>query len=182
MNSDHRIRTLVFVTILHGFTHVYQVALIPLYLPIRDSLKLSGEGQATFLLTLMYAAYFLPSYFVGVMADRFSRKKLLASGLILNGLGFIGLALAPSYPLALACAVAAGQHLSSCRHRVDCAALSWQDRARSRLCGHWSEPRLFLWPDVRGLACRCNRQLARAGDGTWHHRSDRGSPVCVACC
>ena len=56
----------------------------------------------------MMLSYFLPGYPMGVLADRFSRKKLLGLGLAINGLGFIGLALAPSYPLALASVVIAG--------------------------------------------------------------------------
>jgi len=45
---------------------------------------------------------------MGVMADRFSRKKLLSIGLAINAIGFIGLAFAPSYALALACVMVAG--------------------------------------------------------------------------
>src|SRR4051812_40243435 len=82
--ASHRTRTLILVIVLHAFTHVYQVALMPLYLPIRDSLHLSGVEQATLLLTVMYVAYFLPSYGMGILADRFSRKKLLAWGLAVN--------------------------------------------------------------------------------------------------
>ena len=107
-DSSHKARTLTLVSVLHAFTHVYQVALMPLYLPIQKSFHLDSVGSATFLVTLMMLSYFLPSYVMGVMADRFSRKKLLGLGLAVNGLGFIGLALAPSYPLALASVVVAG--------------------------------------------------------------------------
>ena len=107
-DSSHKVRTLTLVSVLHAFTHVYQVALMPLYLPIQKSFHLDSVGSATFLVTLMMLSYFLPSYVMGVMADRFSRKKLLGLGLAVNGLGFIGLALAPSYPLALASVVVAG--------------------------------------------------------------------------
>ena len=107
-DSSHKVRTLTLVSVLHAFTHVYQVALMPLYLPIQKSFHLDSVGSATFLVTLMMLSYFLPSYVMGVMADRFSRKKLLGFGLAVNGLGFIGLALAPSYPLALASVVVAG--------------------------------------------------------------------------
>jgi MFS family permease len=107
-DSRHRFRTLTLVSVLHAFTHLYQVALMPLYLPIQQSFKLESVGSATFLVTLMMLSYFLPSYPMGVLADRVSRKKLLGLGLAINGLGFIGLALAPSYPLALASMVVAG--------------------------------------------------------------------------
>src|SRR5262245_46807912 len=99
--SPSHTRTLVLVSVLHAFTHLYQVALMPLYLPIQTSFGLESVGSATFLVTLMMLSYFVPSYPMGVLADRVSRKKLLGLGLAINGLGFLGLALAPSYPLAL---------------------------------------------------------------------------------
>jgi len=94
--------------ILHGFTHIYNVALLPLYLLIQQDLKLPGVEQATLLVTVMMIAYFGPSYPMGILADRFSRKKILGIGLAINGLGFVGLALSRSYPAALACVVLAG--------------------------------------------------------------------------
>jgi len=107
-DASHKRRTLTLVSGLHAFTHIYQVALMPLYLPIQKTFNLDSVGSATFIVTLMMLSYFLPSYPMGVLADRFSRKKLLGLGLAINGLGFIGLALAPSYPLALASVVVAG--------------------------------------------------------------------------
>src|SRR2546426_12718322 len=95
--DDHKTRTLWLCGILHAFTHIYQVALMPLYLLIQRDLKLASVEQATLLLTLMMLAYFLPSYGMGVLADRLSRKKLLAAGLAINGLGYIGLGFAQNY-------------------------------------------------------------------------------------
>lgn len=106
--SSHKTRTLTLVSVLHAFTHIYQVALMPLYLPIQKSFQREHVGEATFLVTLMMLSYFIPSYPQGVLADRFSRKKLLGLGLVINGLGFVALALAPNYPLALAAVVVAG--------------------------------------------------------------------------
>jgi MFS family permease len=108
MPSQSHYRTLTLVSVLHAFTHLYQVALMPLYLPIQKTFGLVGVGSVTFLVTLMMLSYFLPSYPMGVLADRVSRKKLLGLGLAINGLGFIGLALAPNYPAALASMVVAG--------------------------------------------------------------------------
>jgi MFS transporter, FSR family, fosmidomycin resistance protein len=110
MSSDahHRTRTLWLTGVLHAFTHMYQVALLPLYLRIQQDLKLGSVEQATLLVTIMGLAYFLPSYPQGVLADRLSRKKLLAVGLFINGLGFAGLAFAPNYAWALVCVVVAG--------------------------------------------------------------------------
>lgn len=93
---------------LHAFTHVYHVALLPLYLQIQQDFHLAGVGQATLFVTMMMLGYYIPSYFMGVLADRCSRKKLLAWGLAINALGFVCLALSPSYPVALASVVLAG--------------------------------------------------------------------------
>jgi MFS family permease len=104
----HRTRTLALAGVLHTFTHAYQMALIPLYLPIQKFYGRANVEDATLLVTAMLVAYFLPSYPMGMLADRFSRKKLLACGLAINAFGFIGLALAPNYPMALACVMVAG--------------------------------------------------------------------------
>src|SRR5262245_4777261 len=106
--AAHPVRTLTLISVLHAFTHVYQVALLPLYLPIQKSFRLENLGASTFLVTLLMMAYFVPSYPMGVLADRVNRKQLLSIGLVINALGFIGLALAPSYPWALAAMVVAG--------------------------------------------------------------------------
>lgn len=105
---NHRTRTLALAGVLHAFTHAYQMALIPLYLPIQQYYGRAKIADATLLVTAMLVAYFLPSYPMGMLADRFSRKRLLACGLAINGLGFIGLALAPNYAMALACVILAG--------------------------------------------------------------------------
>ena len=87
-HERHRNRTLWLTGLLHAFTHVYQVALMPLYLLIQRDFKFASVGQATLLLTVMMAACFGPSYPIGVLADKLDRKKLLGFGLALNGLGF----------------------------------------------------------------------------------------------
>ncbi len=93
---------------LHAFTHVFWVALTPLYLPMQKDLELPNVSYCTFLVTVMMVAYFVPSYPVGVLADRVSRKRLLGVGLLLNSLAFVGLGLAPNFGLALVCAILAG--------------------------------------------------------------------------
>ena len=108
MTSSHKTRTLCLIGLLHAFTHLYNVALLPLYLPIQRDFKLAGLGQATFLVTAMMVAYLGPSFFQGVLADRLNRKRLLEAGLAINGLGFVGLAFAPNYSCALACVILAG--------------------------------------------------------------------------
>ncbi len=88
VSPEHKTRTLWLAGALHAFTHVYQVALMPLYLLIQKDLKLESVSQATLLVTVMMAGYFAPAYFMGVAADRFSRKNLLGWGLVINSAGF----------------------------------------------------------------------------------------------
>src|SRR5687767_10426191 len=100
-HRTHQVRTLWLCGVLHTFTHLYQVALLPLYFLIQRDLRLDGVEQATLLVTAMMAAYYLPSYHAGLLADHWSRKKLLAWGLAINGLGFIVLSQAHTYAMAL---------------------------------------------------------------------------------
>lgn len=107
-DRGHKVRTLWLAGILHAFTHVYQLALAPLYLLIQKDFKLASVEQATLLVTVLNVAYYLPSYPMGVLADRVSRKKLLTIGLAINGLAFVGLGLAPNYGWALVWVIVAG--------------------------------------------------------------------------
>jgi FSR family fosmidomycin resistance protein-like MFS transporter len=104
----HHIRTLWLCGVLHMFTHLFQVALLPLYYLIQKDLHLDGIERATLLVTAMMAAYYLPSYHAGLLADHWSRKKLLAWGLAVNGLGFVVLSQARNYPMAILGVVIAG--------------------------------------------------------------------------
>jgi MFS family permease len=96
--------------ILHAFTHLYQVALLPLYyLILRDkAFGLQTVEQATFLVTVLMLSYFIPAYPVGILADKLSKRKLLAVGLGINALGFLGLAFSGSYLQAIACMMISG--------------------------------------------------------------------------
>jgi FSR family fosmidomycin resistance protein-like MFS transporter len=104
----HKIRTLWLLGILHAFTHIYHVCLMPLYLQIQQGLGLPDVAKATLLVSVLMISYFGPSYPMGLLADHFSRKKLLVIGLFVNGLGFLGLGLAKSFPVAIASMVVAG--------------------------------------------------------------------------
>ena len=106
--DPHRDRTLLLAALLHAFTNIYHVALMPLYLPMVADLGLTGVDQATSLVTVMMVAYFLPAFGVGILADRFSRKRLLALGLLVNGIGFFGLSLARDQATAVAWVALAG--------------------------------------------------------------------------
>jgi MFS family permease len=100
--------TLALCTILHGFTHAYGSMLVPLYFRIASDLKLSGVGAATLIVTLYGAAYNLASYAAGLAADRFSRKTLLAIGLLGNAAAILAIGLSRQYSLILALGIAAG--------------------------------------------------------------------------
>ena len=104
----HRQRSLWLCGMLHGFTHVYHVALLPLFLLIQKDLDLASLPHATLLQTIMMIAYFAPSYLAGILADRVDRRTLLCGGLILNALGFICLSLSPNYTLAIVSTIIAG--------------------------------------------------------------------------
>src|ERR1043166_10208484 len=82
---------------LQAYTHIFQLAIIPLYLQIKDDFHLPNVALATLLATIQNVVYYALSVPVGVLADRSSRKHLLSFGLALNALGFVALAYAPSY-------------------------------------------------------------------------------------
>ena len=96
------------VTVLHAITHIYPFTLLPLYLAIRADLKLTGDWQATMLVTVQGLAYYIASLPVGILADKMSRKRLLAVGALMNALAMLGLAYAPNYGWAVAWMAAAG--------------------------------------------------------------------------
>lgn len=106
--SPERSATVWLCAMLHAFTHIFWVILTPLYLLMQEDLNLASVSRVTLLVTVMMTAYFVPSYAAGWLADRFPRKRLLAFGLFLNGLAFVGLGRAPNYGTALACVVLAG--------------------------------------------------------------------------
>lgn len=107
-DKRHEARALWLTGLLHAFTHLYQVALMPLYLLIQKDFGFQSVGRATLLLTVMMGASYAPSYLIGVLADKLNRKRMLSFGLALNGLGFVGLALAPNLAWALVAVVVAG--------------------------------------------------------------------------
>src|SRR5260370_26771067 len=96
-DKNHKTWVLWLTGALHAFTHLYQVALMPLYLLIQKDFKFQSVSQATLLLTILMVACFGPSYPIGILADRFNRTKLLGFGLAVNALGFIALSWAPNY-------------------------------------------------------------------------------------
>ena len=110
MHLTHRTRTLWLSGILHAFTHLYHVVLIPLYVLILQDPRMgfTNVDQSTSLVTILMLSYYLPSYALGILADRFSKRKLLAVGLALNGGAFVALSYASGYWMAVACVVIGG--------------------------------------------------------------------------
>ena len=82
--------------------------LVPLYFRIAEDLKLSGVGAATLIVTLYGAVYNLGSYGAGLAADRFSRKTLLAIGLLGNAAAILAIGISREYSVILAMGVLAG--------------------------------------------------------------------------
>lgn len=100
--------TLALCTLLHGFTHAYGSMLVPLYFRIAEDLKLSGIEAATLIVTLYGATYNLGSYAAGLAADRFSRKMLLAIGLLGNAAAILAIGLSREYGCILVLGILAG--------------------------------------------------------------------------
>jgi MFS family permease len=100
--------TLVLCVILHAFTHAYTVLLVPLYLLIKSDLALPGIKSAALVVTVYGVVYNFGSYVAGILADRFDRRVLLATGLLGNAAAIAGIGLTRDYHAILALAVAAG--------------------------------------------------------------------------
>ena len=100
--------TLALCTLLHAFTHAYQILLVPLYLLMCDDLGLSRVKMATLIVTVYGAVYCLLSYPAGILADRFNRKALLGIGLIGNAASIALMGAADQYWHLLALGVIAG--------------------------------------------------------------------------
>lgn len=100
--------TLVLCTILHAFTHAYNMMLVPLYLMVRDDLGLGGVKPVALIVTIYGVVYFLFSYLSGMAADRFDRRLLLGLGLLGNAAAILGMGYTHDYWLLVTLAVCAG--------------------------------------------------------------------------
>lgn len=154
--------TLALCTVLHGFTHAYGAMLVPLYFRIADDLKLSGVGGATLIVTLYGATYNLGSYVAGLAADRFSRKTLLAIGLLGNAAAILAIGLCREYSLILCFGIGAG--LFGTIFHPSANALSTSHYPKSPgmaigILGAGSGLGFFFGPQIAGW---------RAETATWH--------------
>lgn len=100
--------TLALGTILHAFTHAYGTLLVPLYLLIRDDLRLPGVQYASLVVALYGFVYCAFSYVGGVLADRADRRVLLGVGLLGNAAAILLMGLTRRYEILLLLGFAAG--------------------------------------------------------------------------
>ena len=141
--------TLALCTILHGFTHAYGSMLVPLYFRIADDLKLSGVGAATLIVTLYGAVYNLASYAAGLAADRFSRKTLLAIGLLGNATAILAIGLSRQYSHILMLGVAAGLFGTIFHPSANALASSHYPKRREWPSAFWGSVRAWAFSSAR---------------------------------
>jgi MFS transporter, ACS family, hexuronate transporter len=99
---------LVLCAFLHGLNHALQLALPPLYVAIRDDLRLEGLSPVMLLGTVYFVVYALSGIPYGLLADRFNKKRILVIGTLVNSLAFILIAYSHSYGLLVAAMVLGG--------------------------------------------------------------------------
>ena len=100
-------RLLVAVSIGWGVMQGGRLVMSPLLPTIKADLAISNT-EAGFIFTMLWGLYALLQYPSGRLSDRLTRKTLLVAGLGLAGLGFVGLALAPTYLTLIAAAAVVG--------------------------------------------------------------------------
>jgi len=115
--------SLLLCAFLHGLNHALQLALPPLYLSIRDDLRLDGLSPVMLLGTIYFVTYAVTGLPFGILGDRFSKKKILVLGTMLNSLAFVLAAYCHSYGL-LAAAMILGGLGGGAYHPVGNALLS----------------------------------------------------------
>jgi MFS family permease len=98
----------VLCTILHAFTHAYNMMLVPLYLMVQKDLGLSGIKPVALIVTIYGVVYFLLSYLAGMAADRFDRRLLLGLGLLGNAAAVLAMGYTHEYSMLIVLAVCAG--------------------------------------------------------------------------
>ncbi len=101
-------RDLLSCALLHGLNHAYMVILPPLYLSMRDDLRLPNLSRIMLLGTIYLVVYSLMNLPFGFLGDRFSKKKILIFGAVVNSLAFLTVAGAWSYPVMVVAMVLAG--------------------------------------------------------------------------
>lgn len=67
-----------------------------------------SRAEAGALFTALFIGGFLSQTVTGALTDKFGHRWVLTGGLLVMGLGFVGVLVSPSLPLAFACMVVAG--------------------------------------------------------------------------
>jgi FSR family fosmidomycin resistance protein-like MFS transporter len=120
--SAQEARTLTTISLVHLVSHFYWLALVPL-LPSLTTLLDASYLELGLAITIMNAVSALIQAPVGFLVDRFGARLLLLTGALIGALGFILLALVPTYAVLLIAAVLIG--LGNCvYHPSDYSILS----------------------------------------------------------
>ena len=86
---------------MHGLNHSFNLILPPLYLSIRDDFGLDKLSLVMLFGTIYFFTYAVVNLPFGILADRYSKKKILVYGAFLNSIAFLIAAWAGSYKVFL---------------------------------------------------------------------------------
>lgn len=100
--------SLIVCAVLHGLNHAFQVMLPPLYLAIMHDFGLDGLSPVMLLGTIYFVTYAVMNLPYGILADRFSKKKILVFGATLNSVAFLLAAYTKSYKVFVMAMILAG--------------------------------------------------------------------------
>ena len=93
---------------LHGLTHAFQLILPPLYLSMKEELRIDGLSSVMLLSTIYYASYAVMNLPYGILSDHISKKKILVFGAALNSIAFLIAASTGSYSVLIMSMILAG--------------------------------------------------------------------------
>jgi MFS family permease len=115
--------SLFLCAVLHGLNHALQLVLPPLYLAMRDDLGMGGLSRIMLLGTIYFVTYAVTGLPYGILGDRFSKKKILVVGTLVNSVAFLMAAQTRSYGVLVAAMVLGGLG-GGCYHPVGNALIS----------------------------------------------------------